>query len=227
MTPPLPPGALVFLARVLRATVVLMAEGVELAPSDDAFLVARLKRGEAAAFEELVRGHTAPMLAVCRRLLGNHEQDAQDAVQDAFISVFRSIGSFEGGSRLSTWLHRIAVNAALMKLRSRKRRPERPIEDLLPTFKEDGHHVEPPARWDDRAEAGLEREETRDFVRRAIDQLPENYRTALVLRDIEQLSVEQAAETLGITPNALKIRVHRAHQALRTLLDRHFREAQR
>lgn len=224
---PWPPGPLRFLVPLLRATVIFMADGVELAAADEAVLVARLKRGEASAFEDLVRGHGAPMLAVCRRLLKDHEQDAQDAVQDAFISVFRSIGSFEGGARLSTWLHRIAVNCALMKLRSRKRRPERAIEDLLPRFGEDGHHLEPPGRWDDRADLRLEQEETRAFVRGAIDELPENYRTALLLRDIEQLSNEQVAEILGITPNAVKIRVHRAHQALRTLLDGRFRGAQR
>jgi RNA polymerase sigma-70 factor (ECF subfamily) len=218
---PWPPGPLRFLAPLLRATVIFMADGAQVAASEEALLVARLKRGEASAFEDLVRGHAPPMLAVCRRLLRNHEQDAQDAVQDAFISVFKGIQSFEGGARLSTWLHRIAVNAALMKLRAKRRRPERGIEDLLPRFQEDGHYVEPPAPWDDRVEAA----ETRAIVREAIDQLPEGYRTALLLRDIEQLSNEQAAEILGITPNALKIRVHRAHQALRTLLDGRFREA--
>jgi len=215
------PGPLRFLVTLLRATVILMADGTEVTAPAEVQLVARLKQGDAAAFEELVRAHAPPMLAVCRRLLKNHEQDAQDAVQDAFVSVFKSIGSFEGSARLSTWLHRIAVNAALMKLRSKRRRPEKGIEDLLPRFQEDGHYLEPPAPWDDRVEAA----ETRAIVREAIDELPDNYRTALLLRDIEQLSNEQAAEILGITPNAVKIRVHRAHQALRTLLDGRFREA--
>jgi RNA polymerase sigma-70 factor (ECF subfamily) len=222
-----PPGPLLFLARLWRATVLGMDESVRIAPADEGALVARLRQGDGRAFEELVRGYTPPMLAVCRRLLRNHEQDAQDAVQDAFVSVFRSIASFEGDARLSTWLHRIAVNAALMKLRSRKRRPERPIEDLLPKFSEDGHHVEPPAPWDDRADVRAEREETRAFVREAIDRLPENYRVVLLLRDIDELETEQVAEILSITPNAVKIRVHRAHQALRTLLDGRFREAHR
>lgn len=202
-------------------------DGVCASPADESRLVARLKQGDEAAFEELVRGHTPPMLAVCRRVLGNHEQDAQDAVQDAFVSVFRGIGSFEGSARLSTWLHRIAVNAALMKLRSRKRHPERPIEDLLPRFKEDGHHVDPPAPWDDRADARAVRDETRAFVRDAIGRLPDTYRIALLLRDIDELPIDEVAELLGITPNAVKIRVHRAHQALRTLLDGRFREARR
>jgi RNA polymerase sigma-70 factor (ECF subfamily) len=214
-----------FLGRLVRATVLWMADEARLASTDEALLVARLKRGEATAFDELVRGYAQHMLTVCRRLLSYHEQDAQDALQDAFVSVFKSIGTFEGASRLSTWLHRIAANAALMKIRARNRRPERAIEDLLPRFKEDGHHLDPPAPWSDRADLQAEHEETRAFVRRAIDQLPENYRTALLLRDIEQLSNDQVADILGITPNAVKIRVHRAHQALRTLLDGRFREA--
>lgn len=220
----LAPGPLHFLARLWRATVLAMDEGVQVATADEGHLVVRLKRGDARAFEELVRGYSPPMLAVCRRMLKNHEQDAQDAVQDAFVSVFRGIQSFEGSARLSTWLHRIAVNAALMKLRSQRRRPERPIEDLLPKFQEDGHYLEPPAPWDDRGDVRAEREETRAFVRDAIDQLPENYRLTLLLRDIDELPTEQVAEILNITPNAVKIRVHRAHQALRTLLDTRFRE---
>lgn len=203
-----------------------MDEGVQSAAAQEGAFVARLKRGDAQAFEELVRGYSPRMLAVCRRLLRNDEQDAQDAVQDAFLSVFRGMRAFEGGARLSTWLHRIAVNAALMKLRTKRRRPERPIEDLLPKFQEDGHHAEPPARWDDRGDVRAEREETRAFVRAAIDQLPENHRIALLLRDIDGLPTDEMADILNISPNAAKIRVHRAHQALRTLLDRHFREAQ-
>lgn len=221
---PLPPNPLHFLHRLWRANVLRMDESVRIAPLDEGALVTRLKQGEARAFEDLVRGYTPPMLAVCRRMLKNHEQDAQDAVQDAFVSVFRSIGAFEGTARLSTWLHRIAVNAALMKLRSQKRRKERPIEDLLPKFRQDGHYLEPPAPWDDRGDVRAEREETRAFVREAIDQLPEGYRTAILLRDIDELETEQVAEILNITPNAVKIRVHRAHQALRTLLDTRFRE---
>src|SRR5262245_65193359 len=103
----------------------------------EAALVAGLRAGVAAAYEEMVRSHLPRMLATARRVLGN-EEDARDAVQDAFLSAFRALNSFEGQSRLSTWLHRIAVNAALMKLRSKRRRPERPITDLLPRFTEDG-----------------------------------------------------------------------------------------
>src|SRR5262249_40608223 len=99
--------------------------------SDDAALVARLRGGDAPAYEELVRRETPRLLRVARRFLQS-EEDARDSVQDAFISAFRSIADFESGARLSTWLHRIVINAALMKLRSRRRKPEEDIEKYLP-----------------------------------------------------------------------------------------------
>jgi RNA polymerase sigma-70 factor, ECF subfamily len=189
---------------------------------DDATLVARLRAGDDGAYEILVRTYSSRLIAVARRILTS-EEDARDAVQDAFISVFRSLDRFQGESRLSTWLHRIAVNAALMRLRSRRRRPEDPIEPLLPAFESDGHHQEQFQSWDESAEALLVRGETRAVVRRCIDRLPESYRTVLLLRDIEQLENEEAAAMLGVSVNAVKIRLHRARQALRTLLDPHFR----
>jgi RNA polymerase sigma-70 factor, ECF subfamily len=189
---------------------------------EDGSLLAALRAGDDAAYELLVREHSARLLAVARRILGS-EEDARDALQDAFVSAFRAIHAFEGAARLSTWLHRIVVNVALMKLRSRRRKPETLIDDLLPAFQEDGHHVEAYTAWTETAETLLSRAETRQQVRAAIDRLPETYRLVLLLRDIEELDTREAAEALGVTPNAVKIRLHRARQALRTLLDPHFR----
>lgn len=191
----------------------------------DRQLLARLRAGDAAAYDEFVRAHSPRMLAVTRRIL-NSEEDAKDAVQDAFVSAFRGLANFEGGSLLSTWLHRIAVNAALMKLRTRKRKPERSIETLLPQYLEDGHHAEQFQEWNLPVDRKLMRAETRAVVRQCIGELPENYRTVLILRDIEELDTDETAERLGMTPNAVKIRLHRARQALRTLLDPHFRSPQ-
>jgi len=191
----------------------------ELLGSSDAALVVQLRAGDPHAFEALVRQYGGRMLATARRMM-TVEDDARDVVQEAFLSAFRSIQSFEGTAKLSTWLHRIVVNAGLMKLRSRRRRPEESIDDLLPHFDEDGHFAEPAAAWDTESVALLERRETRTLVRRAIDRLPENYRTVLVLRDIEELDTEETAARLGIMPNAVKTRLHRARQALRTLLER-------
>ncbi len=191
------------------------------APAEDAALLERLRAGDEEAFAVFVRANTGRLLAVARRML-RHDADAQDAVQEAFVCAFRSLGSFEGSCRLSTWLHRIAVNACLMRLRRRERKPETPIDDLLPAYEADGHTVEKFRPWDESALERLERDETRGLVRAAIDRLPETYRTALLLRDIEEMDTDETAALLGITPNALKIRVHRARQALRTLLDPHF-----
>jgi len=192
---------------------------------DDAALLARLRAGDDEAYEFVVRTYSGRLLAVTRRILCNDE-DARDAVQDALLSAFRSLDRFEGGSLVSTWLHRIAVNAALMKLRTRRRKPEESIEHLLPVYKDDGHHQETFSSWQEPVDVTMTRADNRAMVRRCIEQLPDTYRTVLVLRDIEELDTEETAQALGISGNAVKIRLHRARQALRTLLAPHFRSAQ-
>jgi len=189
--------------------------------ADDAALLSRLREGDAAAYETLVRTHGSRLLSVARRFLRN-EEDARDAVQEAFISAFKAIDRFESHSRLSTWLHRIVMNAALMKLRTRRRSQEEAIDDLLPQFDELNHHVKEPTEWGEACDTAVMRTETRQTVRECIDRLPETYRTVLMMRDIEELDTEETARVLGITENAAKIRLHRARQALRTLLDPHF-----
>ena len=191
---------------------------------DEATLVAQLRAGDEAAFEQVVRAYGGRLLSVPRRIVGSAE-DARDVVQDAFLNAFRSLDRFEGTAKLSTWLHRIVVNAALMKLRTRKRKPEQSIETLLPSFLEDGHHEERFKSWDEPVDKLLERAENRALVRQQIDALPESYRTVLVLRDIEGLDTEETATVLGLSVNATKIRLHRARQALRTMLAPHFRTA--
>lgn len=190
----------------------------------EAELLARLRAGEDDAFEELVRENAGRLLAVARRYMKS-EEDAQDVVQETFLSAFRSLDRFEGGSRLSTWLHRIAVNAALMKLRSRRRKPEEPIEDLLPRFREDGRPFRPAIAWRTLPEDLLGQKEIRALVQACIGRLPESYRHVLLLRDIEEFDTEETAEILGISPNAVKTRLHRARQALRGLLNPHFRRS--
>jgi RNA polymerase sigma-70 factor (ECF subfamily) len=195
--------------------------GRELAVSpaeEDASLLARLRGGEGRAYDELAQ-RCAPMLfATARRMLGN-EQDAADAVQEAMLGAFKNIASFDGRSRLSTWITRIVINKCLMKLRSKRRRPETSIEPLLPTFKDDGHPTRWTARW--KPEESFERSRLLDLVREKIDDLPNQYREVLLLRDIQQLSTEDTAAALGDTPNAVKVRLHRARQALKALLDPH------
>lgn len=183
----------------------------------DAALLAALRAGDDSAFDTLVRNFGGRMLAVARRMLAN-DDDARDAVQEAFLSAFKSLASFDGRAKIGTWLHRIVVNASLMKLRTKRRHPEQSIDDLLPSYQPDGHQQAPAARWSEEPEES-ERVETREQVRQKIDELPESYRIVLVLRDIEEHDTETVAQMLDLSVAAVKVRLHRARQALRTLLD--------
>ena len=183
---------------------------------DDRLLLERLQAGDESAFEDLLRTQGGRLLAVARRLLRN-DADARDALQDAMVAAVRALRTFRGESQLSTWLHRIVVNAALMKLRSRRRAPETSIEPLLPAFAADGHH-ERSWQCEPDAERMLLDREKRAAVRQGIDRLPETYRTVLLLRDIDGLDTGTVATMLEVSPNAVKIRLHRARLALLTLL---------
>lgn len=188
---------------------------------DEPALLAALRAGEDWAYQRMVQLYGGRLLSVARRFTGNDE-DAQDVLQSAYLSAFRALNRFEGACQLSTWLHRIVVNTALMRLRTRRRKPEESIENLLPTFLEDGHHVEQFSEWSAPADQLIERQETRATVRACIEQLPESHRVVLMLRDIEELSTQEAAGMLGVTPTAVKVRLHRARQALSTLLRARF-----
>lgn len=186
-------------------------------------IVEGMHAGDDRAFEWLVRDYVGPMQAVARRLLQN-EADADDAVQEAFLSAFRNFDSFRGDARLGTWLHRIVVNAALGRLRTRKRRSELSadvvdVTELLPRFRENGYPEQFHEPWVHPAEELATRAETREQVRQMIDKLPENYRTVLILRDIEELSTAETSELLELSPGTVKVRLHRARQALRNLLE--------
>jgi RNA polymerase sigma-70 factor (ECF subfamily) len=188
---------------------------------DEPMLIARLRAGDDQAFQFLVERYGGRLLAVARRFVKN-DADAQDIVQSAYLNAFRALANFEGTSQIATWLHRIVVNTALMTLRSKRRKPEESLEDLLPAFQPDGHHVEQFSDWTTPADRLLERRETRVTVRACIDELPESYRQILLLRDIEELSTQEVATALAITTTAVKVRLHRARQALSTLLRREY-----
>jgi RNA polymerase sigma-70 factor (ECF subfamily) len=186
-------------------------------PADpEADLLARLRAGDEAAYAQLVREQTPALLRVTSRLLRS-DDEARDAVQDAFVAVFRALPRFRGESRLATWIYRIAINAALARLRARASVDEVSLDEWLPRFVDDGHQAEPSEPWP--ADAGAERREVRERVRAAIDRLPDSYRTVVLLRDIEELTTDEAAQALGISTGAVKVRLHRARQALRALLD--------
>ncbi len=192
----------------------------------EARLVEGLRQGDEAAFEELAREQGPIMLAVARRIVRN-DPDAADVVQEAFVIVYRRIDQFDGRSRLSTWLHRVVVNTALMRLRKQRRLAERNIEDLLPVFSEAGHRAPgktKPGPWGEKPDAAVEKAETSQLVHEAIAQLPETHRDVLILRDIQELSTAESAAALGIRPGAVKTRLHRARQALRELLETHMED---
>jgi RNA polymerase sigma-70 factor, ECF subfamily len=186
---------------------------------NDAQLLAQLRAGEEGAFELVVQQFGGRMLATARRFL-NNECDAQDAVQEAFASAFRALDKFNGDSLLSTWLHRIVVNATLVQLRSKRRRGEQPIETFLPRFDQDGEWIDEQVTWTNAAETILESRDSREMVRRCIERLPEKYRSVLLLRDIEELDTDESARFLAVSANTVKVRLHRARQALKTLIER-------
>jgi RNA polymerase sigma-70 factor (ECF subfamily) len=183
---------------------------------NEATILDGLRRRDDDAYTLVFRRYGSRMLATARRLLGN-EEDARDAVQEAMLSAFKAVGRFEGGAQIGTWLHRIVVNAALMRLRTRRRRPESSIDDLLPTYQADGHRV---LSSDDELpiDEALDRDEMLQVLRSCVDELPDGYRQVYLLRDVEELSSDEVALAMGLTPNAVKIRLHRARQALIALV---------
>ena len=184
---------------------------------DDPKFVARLKSGDAAAFERLVRDNSPRLLIVARRFLPV-EADALDALQDAFLSAYKALPAFDGNSRVSTWLHRIVVNACLMKIRSRSRRPETQVSDDLPILESGANASRGGKQLTSAAELAAQRAETRELVRKTIEELPEAYRTVLLLRDIEEFDTDQVARMMELSAGAVKTRLHRARLALRELL---------
>ncbi len=180
-------------------------------------LLSGLRAGEERAFETLVREQTRRLLPMARRFLGSSE-DARDAVQETLLAAIQSLPTFRGEARLSTWIRHIGVNQCLMILRKRRRHPEVDIEPLLPKFDESGHSQSRFVPWETRR-SSLEERETQALVRKSIDRLPETYRTVVLLRDIEELTTEEVASLLSVSRNTVKVRLHRARQALRSLLE--------
>lgn len=185
---------------------------------DESTLVAAAKHGEIAAFEELVTRYERKIFRLTRNITGNQE-DAEDAMQDAFLKAYEHLGGFKGESRFYTWLVRIAVNEALMKLR--RRQPgefsldeEVPgSEDLMPRELDD---------WGPNPEQCCQQAELQKILDDAIERLEPDFRIVFVLRDVEELSTEEAANLLGLSLTATKSRLLRARLKLRQRLNRFF-----
>jgi RNA polymerase sigma-70 factor (ECF subfamily) len=186
-------------------------------------LIERLRGGDARALEE-VMGRFAPRVYRLAYGVTRNAADAEEVVQDVFLSLFRKIEDFEGRAALGTWIYRVTVNAALIRRRGKRFELEVSLEDHLPTFREDGHREGDRAwllaDWSETPEAALLSRETRQAVRDLIARLPDHYRIVLLLRDLEELSNEEIAEVLGESVASVKSRLHRARMAFRELVTR-------
>lgn len=161
-------------------------------------------------FTKLAEEHSGFVYNVAYRMLGN-QHDAEEVAQDAFISAYRARDRFRGDAQPTTWLYRITVNAALMRLRKEKRRREM-------TVTEDDRPDAPSTDWTQSPVASAMNSELGEHIQEAIDQLPDDLRTAVVLRDVQGLSNDEAADVLEVSISALKARLHRGRVALRQLL---------
>ena len=192
--------------------------------TSEALLVERLREGDLAALEALMEQHGSRVFRVARGITRT-DADAEEVVQDVFLTLARKIDSFEARSTLGTWIYRVTTNAALLKRRGKRAQLEVSLEESLPTFKEDGHRDGPReyllADWSLTPEAELLDREARAVLSRAIDGLPDRYRAVLVLREVEELSNEETARILGESVASIKSRLHRARMALREQLTRH------
>jgi RNA polymerase sigma-70 factor (ECF subfamily) len=184
----------------------------------DRELVEALRLRETTAVERLVATYGDRAYRLARGITGNAE-DAEEVVQDVFWTVVRKVDTFRGESAFGSWFYRIVANAAYQKVRGRQsRRAELSLDDVLPLFDERGRHVAPVADWSARVEDHAVQTELRMALTSAIDKLPADYRTALLLRDVEGLSHLQMAEVLCLSGRTVKSRVHRARLFLRKQL---------
>src|SRR5712671_3608 len=206
-----------------------MGETVPTVDPTEAELIGRLRHRDAGALEILMQRHGARVYRVLFRSTRN-EADAEEVVQDVFLSLFEKIAAFEERAALGTWLYRVATNRALLRRRGKRVELEVSLEDQLPAFKDDGHRAGERsfllADWSASAEEGMLSGETHALVRRAIDLLPPHYRAVVALRDIEELSNEETAEILNEPVSSVKSRLHRARMALREQLTRVMSAAQ-
>jgi RNA polymerase sigma-70 factor (ECF subfamily) len=193
-------------------------------PITESELLERLRQGDPVAYRLFVDQNSASVYNVALKLVGD-EQEAEDVLQETFMSAFKALDSFEARSTLSTWLYRIAYNASLMRLRKRKQMTTFSLDD--PPFGSNGQEA-PTSRqlvdWSTVPDEELLTAEAREEMDRAIAELPESLRSAFVLRDIQGLSGAETAEVLGITVQAVKTRLHRARLRLRDRLSEYFSE---
>src|SRR3954471_3975467 len=187
----------------------------------DVALVARAKEGDVEAFEKLVRQYDRQVFRIAQHITQNRE-DAEDVVQDAFLKSYENLKNFQEQSKFYTWLVRIAVNEALMRLR--RRRPERMVSLDEEVKTEEDSMPREVADWSPNPEQLYSQSELKDILQRTIQGLPSSFRTVFVLRDVEGLSTEETAEALGLSIPAVKSRLLRARLQLRERLTKYFKK---
>ena len=186
-------------------------------PSDEALAI-RAAAGDTSSFATLVERYQDRVYRLACRLTS--ETDAADVLQETFLQVFRHLATFRGDARFGTWLYRIATNASLMHRRSQARRPTEPLDPFLPRFDRDGRHTATPEELTvaSRTDELLDRAALASKARDGLARLPDMYRDAFVLRDLEEMPTAEVAAILGIEPAAVRQRVHRARLMLRGFL---------
>jgi RNA polymerase sigma-70 factor, ECF subfamily len=188
---------------------------------DEAALVARAKAGDADAFNDLVTHYDRRVFRMAKQITEN-DDDAEDVLQETFLKAYTHLEDFQGNSKFYTWLVRIAVNEALMKLRKRRSDKTVPLDEPIDTGEDEV--VREIAVWDQNPEDVYSRDELAEILDQAIKSLKPAYRTVFVLRDIEELSIEETAESLGLSISAVKSRLLRARLQLREKLTRQFKK---
>jgi len=187
---------------------------------DESVLVAKAQAGDSSAFSELVSRYQNKIYRLAKHITQNDE-DAEDVLQEAFLKAYEHIGGFQGNSKFYTWIVRIAVNEALMKLRKRKSDRTVPLDEPVDTGEEMVNREI--AVWEDNPEERYSQSEIQQILDEAVEDLKPDFRTVFVLRDIEELSTEETAEALNISVPAVKSRLLRARLALREKLTRKFK----
>lgn len=187
---------------------------------DESALVARAQSGDMTAFSELVQHYDRRVFRMAKQITQN-DDDAEDVLQETFLKAYTHLGDFHGNSKFYTWLVRIAVNEALMKLRKRRSDRTVPLDEPIDTGEDEV--VREIAVWDQNPEDTYSREELAEVLDQAIQSLKPTYRTVFILRDIEEMSIEETAEALGLSISAVKSRLLRARLQLREKLTRQFK----
>jgi RNA polymerase sigma-70 factor (ECF subfamily) len=202
-------------------------DGQAVAPEasvSDTALVERARNKDYSAFEELLARYEDKIYRLAYRFVRN-ESEAKEILQDTFLAVWRKLDTFKGDAQFSSWVYRVAANAALMRLRSHRRHPEVSTEDLPAGFldqNQSGQVLSAGDNWARRPDDELQSSEVRQHIQAAVDALPEIYRTVFLVRDVEGMSTEETAELLGISVPTVKTRLHRARIALRHAITEYF-----